>query len=331
MQKEGKYHFFPSPRLLRSRLKSERSRQPGEERKRRGSHLPTAEPESAAARREQRLCLRSRHPPAPLRQAGPSPGAPRAPAGTRTTPLAAPALAAAAAAAVAPARTPSARRCGRGSASSRAPPPARWAPTCCGGQRRGARPRAAAFPVRPSPSSHSLPAAAPRGSGAGRALCRPAFPRPSPSESVSPEGPSTRIFSFEPQARGSLVFPPGRTLSRALRHLRNPSSPPPGRGPLGLCPRGRGWREAGSSSAPAEIRPPCQVSPTLLQRRGRREEKELAGTESPIWSLVVACHRRAGGDPAGREAGTNRRGERAQSARAPGQSAPWIQTLPPGL
>lgn len=96
-------------------------------------------------------------------------------------------------------------------------------------------------------------------------------------------------------------------------------------------PERKGVAGSGVLLSPAEIRPPCQVSPTLLQRRGRREEKELEGTESPIWSLVVACHRRAGGDPAGREAGTNRRGERAQSARAPGQSAPWIQTLPPGL
>ncbi|CAN0204071.1 unnamed protein product, partial [Rangifer tarandus platyrhynchus] len=92
-KRAGKCHFFLSLRLLGSPWNSERSRQPGEERRRRGEPLtqgrarerggPGASSAFVCGRGAGALC-----------PAGPSPGARRAPAGARTARSAAPAPAA---------------------------------------------------------------------------------------------------------------------------------------------------------------------------------------------------------------------------------------------
>lgn len=134
-ERARKYHFFLSLRLLWSRLNSERSGHPGEERKRRGSHLPKAEPESAAgreragplsvvaapARSAQRVPAQAR---GELPQAPGLPGS-RLPLRLRLR--------------LQPRPPPPRARRRRGSAPSPAPPPARRAPTCCDGPRQGAQ------------------------------------------------------------------------------------------------------------------------------------------------------------------------------------------------
>lgn len=275
MQKEGKYHFFPSPGLLQSRLKSEGSRHPGEERKRRGSHLPTAEPESAAARRQQRLCLRSRHRPAPPGRSEPwssasSRGHPgntargsRSGCGSGCGPRPhRPALAAAAAAP--PRAGPRLRPAGpppAAAASEGEPDPGLPLSPCAPlPPPTASQPRDRAVPGR---GAHSVdqpsPDLAPRNQShlRGRA---PAFSDSSPRPGVAW---SSHLGAHSPEPSVTLEIPP---LSS------------PRRGPVGLCPRGRGWREAGSSSAPAEIRPPCQVSHTLLQRRGAGRRRSWRGS-----------------------------------------------------
>lgn len=328
MQKEGKYHFFPSPRLLRSRLKSEGSRQPGEERKRRGSHLPTAEPESAAARREQRLCLRSRHRPAP-----PGGSQPRSSASSRGHPGNTargsrsgcgsgcdprphrPALAAAAAAP--PRAGPRLRPAGpppAAAASEGEPDPGLPLSPCAPlPPPTASRPRDRAVPGR---GAHSVDQPSPDLDPQNRSHLRgraPAFSDSSPRLGVAW---SSHLGAHSPE--------PSVTLE--TRPLSSP-----GEGTPPALPEREGVAGSGVLLSPGRNPASLPGQPHAAAAPGRREKKELAGIGSLIWSLVVAGRRRAGGDPAGREAGTNPRGERTQSARARGQSAPWIQTPPPGL
>lgn len=186
MRKAKKYRFSLSPRLLRSRRNSARSRQRGKKESEGGATYPQQSPrESAAAGQERRLCLRSR------RRARPGGSQPPRAASSRGRPDS-PACHSGAGSSPSPGRPALGRS--RGSAPSRAPPPAPG-PHLLQRRARGAGPRAAALPVRPAPPAHSLRAAALRGPGAERARCRRAFPGPVPWESPHLRAPASSEWS----------------------------------------------------------------------------------------------------------------------------------------
>lgn len=305
-ERAEKFISFLSLRLLGSPWNSERSRQPGEERRRRGEPLTrAAEPESARPGSERRLCLRPRRRRA-LPSAGPSPGARRAPGrpdsgGARLRP----------GCSLAPARVLAAPR------SAAAPPragpaPTRRAPTCCdcgrggrpalGGRGRPPPPRARLLlPQPPGPLRRAVPGRS------ARSVDRPSDP--APSEATSPEGRGPAFSESNPAPRGSFsAFP-------AWEHAPvNPPSPlsvlTPPRGGTPLSSAREGW--GGGSGV--LLRP--AGNPGLLYRV--RPCSDAAAGGGGAW-------RRRGQPGLGGGEGTPPKVEGHRIARAP------VQSLAPGL
>lgn len=248
-ERAGKCHFFLSLRLLGSPWNSERSRLPGEERRRRGEPLTQgrARERGGPGASGAFVCGRGAGALCPV---GPSPGARRALAGARTARRAAPAPAAS----LAPARVLAAPRSPPRLRPELGPAPGPPGPHLL--RRRasgGARPRAAGGGCLPRAPGSLLPQAL--------GPLRRAVPGRS-ARSVdrrSPTQPSRRqphlgglglAFSeSSPAPRGSLPFLPGSTLPRILHHLWSPSSLLPGGGdPPELCREGWGGGKRSASA-----------------------------------------------------------------------------------
>lgn len=309
-ERAEKSHFFLSLRLLGSPWNSERSRQPGEERRRRGEPLTQGRARERGGPGASGVFVCGRDAGA-LCPAGPSPGARRAPAGARTARRAAPAPAAS----LAPARVLAAPRSQPRLRPEPGPAPDPPGPHLLRRRARGGdRPWAAGggclpgapgslLPQAPGPLRRAVPGRS------ARSVDRPSLTQPSRRQPHL-EGRGLAFSESNPAPRGSLPFLPGSTLPRILHHLWSLSSLLPGGGdPLELCPRGMGRREAECFCARPKPWPLYRVRPALMQRPeagapGRRRGQPGLG---------------------GAGEGTPPKVEGAPIARAP------VQSLAPGL